>query len=338
MIKRVLIVGFGSIGQRHLKLVREFLPLAEIRILRHQHDSSLPIGVSACLTHIEDAIAFAPQIAVLANPAPWHMPVGVALSKIGCHLLVEKPLTNEPDSAYKLVQACHDAQCILQVGYNLRFQPSLRYFKKALDDGLVGDIFSIRCEVGQYLPDWRPDKDYRESVSAQQQLGGGVLLELSHELDYLLWCFGAVEWVSAVLSKQSNLEIDVEDYAHLMLAFKSNGRRSVIASLNLDFFRLDTKRTCYVIGERGTLQWDGVSHNVEFHDMAGRKDIFFTSTADRDASYREQLRYFLDRVAIGFSSHPSELDALEVMSVIAAARHSNATRASKVFIKNERHQ
>jgi predicted dehydrogenase len=338
MIKRVLIVGFGSIGQRHLKLVREFLPLADIKILRHKYDPNLPFGVSACLSSIEEAIAFAPQIAVLANPAPWHMPVGVALSEIGCHLLVEKPLADRSASAQKLIQACRDAKCILQVGYNLRFLPSLCYFKKALDERLIGDIFSIRCEVGQYLPAWRNGKDYRESVSAQQKMGGGVLLELSHELDYLLWCFGAVKWVSAVLSQQSNLEIDVEDYAHLTLGFEPKGKRSTIASLNLDFFRLDTKRTCYVIGERGTLQWDGVSQHVALHNTAVGKEILFAATPDRDESYRAQFQYFLNRVAIGYSLDSSVQDALEVMRVIGAALKSHAAQASKVFIKNEHYE
>ena len=86
---------------------------------------------------------------------------------------------------------------ICQVGYNLRYLPSLSRFRDLINEGLVGGPLSVRCEIGQYLPNWRPDTDYRTGVTARSDLGGGVLLELSHEIDYLRWIFGEVEWVSS---------------------------------------------------------------------------------------------------------------------------------------------
>lgn len=332
MISRVLIVGLGSIGQRHLRLIRDLLPKADIYVLRHKFTETLPQGANANLFSIEDAIEFAPQIAILANPAPWHMPVGVALAKIGCHLLVEKPLASNSEDARKLVLACQDARALLQVGYNLRLQPSLLHLKKLLGEDFLGPIWSVRCEVGQYLPNWRSGKDYREGVSASKSLGGGVLLELSHELDYLRWCFGEVEWVSAVLGRQSNLEIDVEDYAHLTIGFKKNGTSKVIASLNLDFFRHDATRMCTVIGERGTLRWDGISHRITFTDENGRYETMYEQVPERDSSYRDQLQNFLECIRARLYVSPDGQDGLEVMNIITAARKSHAAQSCKVFV------
>ena len=105
------------------------------------------------------------------------------------------------------------AKTVLAIGYNLRFLSSLQKFKSILDDKIIGDVWSVRSEVGQFLPSWRPNSDYRKGVSAQYALGGGVLLELSHDIDYLRWIFGEVAWVQAVLAQQSDLEIDVERFS-----------------------------------------------------------------------------------------------------------------------------
>ena len=137
-------------------------------------------------------------------------------------------------------------------GYNLRFSPSLMYFNELIKKNIVGQILSVRCEVGQYLPEWRPNKDYRKTVSANFHLGGGVLLELSHEIDYLRWIFGEVDWVRATLAQQSSLVFDVEDSAHLTLGFLPNENgRQLIGTLNLDFIRHDQTRACIAIGEKG---------------------------------------------------------------------------------------
>jgi predicted dehydrogenase len=204
MINKVLIVGLGSIGKRHLRLARELLPNADIRVLRHQHTSDIPENSNGCFFNIEDAVHFKPQIAVVAGPAPFHIDIAEALAFAGTHLLIEKPLSSSLDNVAKLLETCRKQRVILLTGYNLRFLPSLQKFRELLSEGILGELLSVRCEVGQYLPSWRPDDDYRIGVSARRDLGGGVLLELSHELDYLRWIFGEVEWVSAILSKQSN--------------------------------------------------------------------------------------------------------------------------------------
>ena len=129
----------------------------------------------------------------------------------------------------------------------------------------MGDLHSVRCEVGHYLPYWRTNTDYRKSVSAQKILGGGVLLELSHEIDYLIWIFGSISKVNAFLTRHSSLEIDVEDTAYLRLELSNTHQEhNPFAILTMDFIRSDSTRACYAIGSEGTLKWDGISNCVEF--------------------------------------------------------------------------
>ena len=250
MIERVLIVGQGSIGQRHLRILRENLPQADIRVLRHRPGSGVSELANGVYHDLADACTFAPQVAIIANPAPFHLQVATALVAVGSHLLIEKPLSHDLAGVEALLHQAHAQGVVLQVGYNLRFLPSLARFRHLVHQGEVGQVLSIRCEIGQYLPTWRPDSDYRQGVSAQGSLGGGVLLELSHELDYLRWIFGEVDWVKAYLGRHSQLEIDVEDVAHLILGFSPNRAAKApgpVAALSLDFLRHDPTRLCTAI-------------------------------------------------------------------------------------------
>jgi predicted dehydrogenase len=327
LINRILIVGLGSIGTRHLTIARNLFPEADIRVLRHQVCLSIPEYADGCFSIIDEAIAFLPQIAVIANPAPFHVTVAQQLAVKGVHLLIEKPLSSSIGGVTQLIETCHKKRTVLQIGYNLRFLPSLQRFSNFLLDNVIGRVLSVRCEIGQYLPSWRPDTDYRQRVSARRELGGGALLELSHELDYLRWIFGEVEWVNATLSHQSTLEIDVEDTAHLILGFVSaDDNFQLIGAVNLDFIRHDTTRSCTAIGENGTLRWNGLTGVVELYEAGGKEwRELFHYPHQRDYSYQAEWQNFIDCI----NEHNTPLvtgeDGLKILEIIEAARISAAS-------------
>jgi predicted dehydrogenase len=330
MIERLLIVGFGSIGKRHVRIARELVPGAQIVVLRHRSCEGPPApGVDHCVTSLDEALRFRPQAAVIANPASCHLEVALALANADVKLLVEKPIAGTAHGVPELIDFCRARGITLMTGYNLRFLPSLRRFCELLAEKRVGRVLSVRAEVGQYLPSWRSDSDYRQSVSAQAALGGGVLLELSHEIDYLRWLFGEVDWVSAIHCKQSDLEIDVEDVAHLVLGFvHETGVAPVIASVNMDFIRHDTTRTCTVIGATGTLRWDALAGTVEVFERGAKEwKTLFEHRDEQDDSYRAEWRHFLTCIANGEASEVSGEDGLAVLRVIEAARRSASARA-----------
>lgn len=336
LVDRILIVGHGSIGKRHLRLARELFPHADIRVLRHQERASIPEYSNGCFSGIDQAVEFAPHIAVIASPAPFHMASAQRLAATGTHLLVEKPLAACEDGIVELLDSMHAQGKVLLIGYNLRYLPSLQKFRDLLRAKEIGRVLSVRCEIGQYLPSWRPGSDYRQSVSARRELGGGALLELSHEIDYLRWIFGEIENVTARISRQSSLDVDVEDTAHLILGFAPTEEdRGLIGNLNMDLVRHDTTRLCCAIGESGSLRWNGLTGVVEKFAAGAKEWIeLFRYQHQRDDSYLAEWRHFLDCINGQDTPLVTGEDGLRVLQIIDAARQSSETgRETQIAVK-----
>ena len=325
MIDRILIVGLGSIGKRHLRLARALIPNADIRVLRHLATNEVPEYADGCFITIEEAVAFKPEVAVIASPASLHLATAQALAEAGVHLFIEKPLATSLSGIKYLIETCQKHNAILFTGYNLRFFSSLQQYRELLAAGVIGKVLSVRCEVGQYLPSWRPENDYRLGVSAIRELGGGVLLELSHELDYLRWIFGEVEWIKATLSRQSDLEINVEDTAHLILGFvPALDGSQLLGIVNLDFIRHDTTRICTAIGKTGSLRWDGKTGGVKLYEIGTKEwQELYRSLEDREASYIAEWKNFLQSVLTHKTPAITGEDGLKVIEIIEAARESD---------------
>ena len=325
---RVLIAGLGSIGRRHLANVRLLEPDASITIW-HQHsgpsDRNGGTNPGQCDVYsLESALDTRPDVALITGPATTHIETALALADAGVHLLVEKPFSHSLDGVDLLIERCDVRHIALLVGYNLRFSESLQAVKHALDAGQIGRVLSIRAEVGQYLPDWRPDSDYRRGVSARSELGGGALLELSHEIDYVRWLVGDVIEVSARVGHLSDLETDVEDVAEILLGF-TNG---AIGSVHLDMVQRAPTRTCRVIGSEGTLHWDGLTDRVDLYSsitqtwtVASRPE-----SVDRNDAYVAELRHFFDCAAGTAAPLISGIDGRRVVQIALAARQSSVER------------
>ena len=333
MINRILIVGTGSAGSRHLYLAKNLFPEAEIKVLKLNKSEGDLETTGKTLRTLDDALKFKPQIAIIANPSTFHVDVAMSLASIGSHLLIEKPISNSIDKVLELIALCREKNLVLMTGYNLRFLPSLISFKRFLDESYAGEIFSVRTDVGQYLPNWRPSRNYQDSVSANKSLGGGVILELSHEIDYLRWIFGEVEWVSGILTKQSNLEIDVEDTAHITLGmFAHETRKQLIISANLDFVRHDSTRMCIAICENGSLRWDGIVGEVAFMKPDSHTwEVIFSETVTSDYTYRKEWENFVKCIIQNETPVVTGLDGLKTVEIVEAIRESSKL-GNRVFV------
>lgn len=330
MIYRILIVGLGSIGCKHLEIARDLFPEADIRLLRSKNNSC-PKEANGVFILLQEAINFCPDIVVIANPASQHINIANSFAESGAHLLIEKPLSDKSSDIQPLLEIYEQKNKVLMVGYNLKFLNSLREFKSLLSANIIGKVLSVHCDVGQYLPSWRPDSDYKTTVSANKELGGGVLLELSHEIDYLRWIFGEISWVKATLTKLSSFEIDVEDTAFLTLG---NNNDSLIISLNLDFLRHDKTRQCIAIGEKGTLRWNGITGVVDIFLEGSKKwEILFSSDLISDNSYVKEWNHFIECIEKNIKPINSGYDGLKVLEIIEAAKISSDLN-SKVFLEH----
>jgi predicted dehydrogenase len=324
-VMRALIASLGSIGRRHLANLRLIEPDTHITVW-HQHSNhsgnTESLFPADCVVYrLEDALGTQPDVALITCPASRHIETGLALVEHGIHLFIEKPLSNTLSGVDRLLSLCHRHSLVLMVGYNFRFYLPMQIMRQALLQGQIGRVLSARAEVGQYLPDWRPGSDYRQSVSARSELGGGVLLELSHELDYVRWLVGEVETVSAHIGHLSNLETDVEDMAEIILQFD----RGAIGSVHLDMTQRVATRTCRIIGTEGTLVWDGMSHQVRLFSVVTNTwtDLYPAQVIDRNDMYIAELRHFLDCARGDTTPSVTGEDGRRVLQIALAAKQSS---------------
>ena len=325
-IIRILIVGSGSMGNRHLNLAKNLFPEIEVRSLKND-PKNIFSKKDSYFTSLQQAITFHPSISIISNPAIFHIEVAHSLAEINSHLFIEKPLSNSSKNIKNLLLICRKKALNLQVGYNLRFSLSLQKFKEIVGSGQLGVLQEIECEAGQYLPDWRPESDYRLGVSARKDLGGGVLLELSHEIDYLRWIFGEVNWVSGKLTTESDLEIDVEDTARFKMGFNTiNDLSGLVADVTLDFVRRTPSRFCRVYGSMANLEWNGLTGEVSiFEHNKNAWEKIYTDPNELSKTYEFEWLSFIDSVNTGNKPFVTGEDGLRVIEIIEAIRIASDT-------------
>jgi len=318
---RALVVGLGSIGRRHLGNIRSVEPDAEIAVLRHSRsDAPPPEGADSVLYSIEDAIAFRPDVAFVCGPTSKHVEQSIALADAGAHLFVEKPLATDVGGAEAIARAASRSGRSLIVGYNLHFLPSLLALKRELETGAIGRVMTARAEVGQYLPEWRPNVDYRETNSARAELGGGIEFELSHEIDYVGWLLGDAASVTAMFAKTSDLEIEGEDTAELLLRMRSGA----IASIHLDMTQRAATRTCRIAGTDGTLLWDGIEGRLTRYRPGEGWTTVHDGDGDRNQMYVREAEHVFACARGHESPAVGAADGVRAVRIAAAARAASA--------------
>jgi predicted dehydrogenase len=250
---KILIAGLGSIGRQHL---RNILDLGERDIILYRtHKSTLPDAELADFpveTDLEKALEHEPEAVIISNPTSLHLDVAIPAARAGCHLLLEKPVSNSVDGIDQLFNAVANGGGEVLVGYQYRFHPGLQKVDDLLKEGAIGQLASVRAHWGEYLPGWHPWEDYRLGYSARADLGGGAVLTLSHPLDYLRWLVGEVREVWAFSGNLGNLDLEVEDCAEIGVRF-SNG---TIGSIHLDYLQQPPVHYLELIGTDGTIYWD----------------------------------------------------------------------------------
>lgn len=327
-----LVVGSGSIARRHIANLKTLFPEATVGCISASGKLLQPIDVGADVVYpdLRDALASKPRFAVIATPAPFHVQPAMTLLDSDIPLLIEKPLTDCLKRFKCVEHAFYAHEHRIEVAYNLRYLPSAISVKNYIDEQALGKIHSVLIDVGQYLPDWRPSTDYRHNVSASKTLGGGVLLELSHELDYLTWFFGDFDHVFCLTNNTGALDIDVEDVADALLT-RGDGLH---ANIHLDFLQHKAFRTCKIVGDLGTITWDVLNNRVLICLRSGdNKVVFEDPTYDKNTMYLDEISRFA-RVAAGELMPSVTLQqGAKVLGLIEAMKHS-ATIKQMVSIRD----
>jgi predicted dehydrogenase len=273
--KIILIIGYGSIGKRHAKILKKFNNVKKIYVYTKQKIEGL-----SKLQNLNQIKKINPDYIIISSKTSEHYKhlnfIEKKLSKKT--ILVEKPLFNN----YKKLKIKNNK---VIVGYNLRFHPIIHFLKKYIERK---KIYSVNISCESYLPKWRKNIVYSNSNSAKKKYGGGVLLELSHELDYLQWIFSNVKKINyAIVKKISNLKIDTEDFAVI-------GGRTKITNfhVSLNFFSLHAQRKILVNGNNFSLEADLIKNTIKIIENNRKKIKKFK--INNNYTYIQQHRLLLN--------------------------------------------
>lgn len=314
---RVLAIGAGSIGKRHLANLeaRGDVQLAafdpdprRLESLGREHPS---VAIS---TDPKEAWSFKPDVVLITCPTSHHMEWALEAARHGSDIFIEKPLSDRLDGIEELQELAKQEELITMVGCNMRFHWGVSTVKRLVDEGVLGRVVHARIEFGQYLPDWHPDEDYRLGYSARSELGGGVILDAIHELDYAMWLFGKPTEVVSMATRGSSLEIDTEDVAEVLLRFDGGP----IVSVHMDYVARTYTRGCRITGEEGTVLWDMAEGAVRLYSASLSAWQRFDPPAGYEgaAMYADEMAYFLERVR---TRTPAMNDLAEAKSVLEVA-------------------
>jgi predicted dehydrogenase len=278
---KVLICGLGSIGARHARIFKDRLG-CEVAALRVKGRGN-SLGVPELRTW-QEAAAFSPDVAVISNPTSEHVPAAIVCAKLGAHLMIEKPLSDSVKGLSELQRLCRARKRACYVAYPLRFHPVI----KAARNFLKGKkVLHARVVCSSYLPDWRPGRDVRKVYSARKAQGGGVVLDLSHEFDYIEYCLGLIKAMAGVSGRVSGVTVDAEDFADVVVLTK----RGTHVNVHLDYFSRKPERGFMFLFPDGYMEGD-LQNNSLTISVRGKKRAFSYSL-DRDDIFVAQARYVL---------------------------------------------
>jgi predicted dehydrogenase len=323
---RWIVWGAGSIGQRHL---RNLVTRGERDVVALRRDA-VPLGgqLSGVSVHtdLSSARGGGDAAVLICTPTASHVADALTAVAAGCDVLIEKPLGDTLDAVDRLRAEARRTARIVGVAYCLRFHPILLRVRDELASDLLGAPLSAAVWCGQHLADWHPGSDHTRSYSASRAQGGGVLLDLSHELDYLQWLFGPAEAVTAVTSNSGTLGIETEDIADAVIRLG----RGLVASCHLDYLARPAVRGGWVQCEGGAVRWDLQAGTVE-RSLGSSWEPLAPAMTGPDDMYMAELEAFAASIT---SRAPFAIDldagARTVALALAAKESSRRRREVKV--------
>lgn len=281
----ILIIGLGSIAKKHVLAINKIITKATIYAYRSTANGENINGIINL--NSLDSIDFVINFIIISNPTSLHEETIIRCLKFNCPLFIEKPALLDLRNANVIIKQLKNANIATYVGCNMRFHPSLIFLKKLILN-LGSNINEVNVYFGSYLPDWRPGRDFRQIYSSNPILGGGVHLDLIHELDYCIWIFGNPIFSRRLLRNTSSLNIESIDFANYSLVYQKFN-----VDIKLNYYRKDSKREIEIITSDDTIIAD-LNKNRVYSLITGK--TYFEQPFDICDTYFEQMKYFLNRM------------------------------------------
>jgi len=327
---KILVVGYGSIGKRHVDNLTKMKHVELLVCTKNKEANILKKNGIKIFESLTESLKEKPDVGIICNETSFHIKTAIKLAKHNCHLFIEKPLSHSLKDTKLLLNLVKKKKLTTMIGCDMRFHKCIQKIKKIIEHGDLGKIIAVRAENGSYLPNWHPWEDYRNSFASKKNLGGGVVLTLIHEIDYLYWFFGRINEVSAITGKFSDLEISVEDFAAIILQFQKN----IVAEIHLDYFQQPESRNCKIIGTKGIIYWDSNSNEVRKYSNSKKKWItkFKYKNFQRNNQFICELEHFLNCIKNQKQTINPIDDAINTLKISLDVKKSSLLKKT-VFIK-----
>jgi len=283
--KKIVVIGFGSIGSRHTRILLEKFP-CELFLFRSQKSKKQNQYQLPEIYSWKEVADIHPDIAFITNPTSLHIDTALRCARLNTALFIEKPLGSSVRKLDKLLNEIKKRNLVTYIAYNLRFHPVIEYIKDLIDNKTV---YHSAVYASAYLPEWRKGRDHRSTYSAQADMGGGVILDLSHEFDYIEFLFGTIHSIIGKAKKTSTITVDAEDCADAFIE-----TTKTIINLHLNFMSLNFERSIKIDYEDGFLYGDLIKNTVAIKSKEQKLIKRFRTGTEK--TYEKQLRYFFKNI------------------------------------------
>ena len=267
MIKRILFIGLGGAGQRHLRLFKKNLENKDVEYIAYRSTNKTPLlNQDFSVNHdesIEDfyrikvynnldqVLALKPDLVVISTPSSMHLQYAQLCAEKNINIFVEKPLSNSIKGLQKLKETVEKNKVAILVGFQRRFHTHFKRINEIIKSGEIGQILTVNFTVASYIPRWHQYENYLDLYACRKDLGGGVLLTEIHEIDLAVWYFGIPKFVVCIGGTYSDVGMDVEDTVRLTLDYITFS-----VQINLTFWQKHHERSLSICGENGYLSWE----------------------------------------------------------------------------------
>ncbi len=333
---KVLFIGLGGVGQRHLRNIFN-LHIKNIKIyafrkkrkpgeitydLKYKPNVNLEKKYKINLIEsIQKLKKFNPDLTFISTPSSLHIKYALIVARNGSNIFIEKPVSHNLQGIDELINITNKRRLKTYIGFQLRFHPVIVKMKKLVDSNTIGKILSVRSDVCEYMPGFHKYEDYSKSYTSRKNLGGGVVLSQIHEIDYLQWIFGFPFEVYASGGKKGQLKINVEDSVSvLMRTFKKN--EEITISLYMDFLQKSSKRSCSVYGTEGRIEADISNAKLTLFKDAKIKKQFKWDNYVRNDLFINQIKKFLKNI------NKNEISSLDLSEGIKSLNIAIAIKKS----------
>lgn len=322
---RILVVGCGSVGERHMWALRQIPGVAPVpcdlddeKLKRMWQEYQVVEGYHS----LEEAPLITFDAAFICTPTHTHLELAHRVVEQERHVFIEKPISTTVDGVDELAALAQRKRLVLQVGYVLRHHPCLKQIKSWLDAGQIGQVLGGSMDLGYHLPTYRPD--YQSLHSAEESTGGGVLLDATHQLDYIQWLIGPVLGVGCLARHTGTIAVapEVEDLAVLVLEFQNGA----LVDAHLNNIQHGYQSSCTLVGTEGTITWDYVRAETSLYHPSERRWERHALDLESDELFLLQAQAFVDLIRGKPAVQVTAQEAKQALAVALAAKESSRTR------------